>query len=221
MRQRRQERMADDDQHRDGELAAVLDSILTQGVSSNDLHAAVSRLRIELVLTAHPTEIVRRTVAGKYQRIARLLAEQDRADLSGLERHQLKQALHRAVAEVWETDEIRRTRPTPIDEAKSGLVAVEQSLWQVIPDLLRELDQALRDRTDRELPRDVVPVTFGSWDGWRSRRQPECHARRDAPGVCSEPCAGGRIVLAGHRRTAARSVDGELQRRAARASRRR
>ena len=129
------------------------------------MHRHVAKLSIDLVLTAHPTEVMRRSVSSKFLRIAHLLAEQDRHDLSGLERAQIRQGLHRAIAEVWATDEIRRRRPTPVDEAKTSLVTVEHSLWEVVPKVTRELDDALRHHTGKRLPLDAVPIRFGSWMG--------------------------------------------------------
>ncbi len=148
-----------------GFLEAEFRQLSAAGVKPEILHDHVCRLNIELILTAHPTEILRRSVSSKFLRIASLLERHDRTGLSGMERHEIIQALRRAIAEVWETDEIRRIRPTPIDEAKSGLVWVEHSLWVVIPKIYRELDQALHRVTGQGLPLGVAPVRFGSWMG--------------------------------------------------------
>ena len=179
IRQRRQlARAADDDRdapandapanpaaNPHGFVDAELQKLLDNKISPEELFRQASKLSINLVLTAHPTEVLRRSVSSKFLRIARLLAEQDRHDLSGLERAQIRQALHRAIAEVWETDEIRRRRPTPEDEAKTSLVTVEHSLWEVVPKVVRELDHALTRHTGKRLPLDAAPIRFGSWMG--------------------------------------------------------
>ena len=146
-------------------LEAEFGKLIESGISPEILHQSVSQLSIELVLTAHPTEIVRRSVSAKFLRISALLAKRDRTDLSRLERDQLTLALHRAITEVWETDEIRRKRLTPVDEAKNGLIAVEQTLWDVVPEVLRKLDLALLDFTGKNLPLNSAPIRFGSWMG--------------------------------------------------------
>ena len=151
--------------HPGGLIDAELRELLDRGVSREALHRQVGTLSINLVLTAHPTEVRRRSVSSKFLRIAHLLAERDRHDLSGLERAQIRQALHRAIAEVWATDEIRRRRPTPVDEAKTSLVTVEHSLWDVLPTVVRELDHALARHTGKRLPLDAAPLQFGSWMG--------------------------------------------------------
>ncbi|MGI9311488.1 MAG: phosphoenolpyruvate carboxylase, partial [bacterium] len=164
IRQRRQAMQAD---HADagGFLDAELQKLLDRGVAPEALARRAGELSIELVLTAHPTEVRRRSVSSKFLRIARLLAEQDRHDLSASERAQIRAGLHRAIAEVWATDEIRRLRPTPLDEAKTSLVTVEHSLWEVVPRIARELDHALRRRVGAQLPLAATPIRFGSWMG--------------------------------------------------------
>jgi phosphoenolpyruvate carboxylase len=139
--------------------------LIASGVSADELVDAVGHLRIELVLTAHPTEIVRRTLLQKYDRIAQALALKDRPDLTVFERDTAIETLRREVAAAWETDEVRRTRPTPLDEVRGGLVVFEQTLWHALPRYLRELDRALTRHTGRSLPLSVSPIRFGTWMG--------------------------------------------------------
>ncbi len=145
----------------ENELARLRD----RGVDSQVLHEHICKLRIDLVLTAHPTEVLRRSVSSKYLRIARLLAQRDLPDLSLGERREIVLALHRTITEVWETDEIRRVSPTPVDEARTGLVCVEQILWDAVPKISRELDQSMQVVLGKRLPLEARPVTFGSWMG--------------------------------------------------------
>ena len=139
--------------------------LLAGGVTPDHLHDAVCRLHIELVLTSHPTEVSRRTMIHKYNRIAALLAGNDRPDLTLPERDDLIAALRREIEAAWETDEVRHQRPTALDEVRSGLIVFEQSLWQAMPRFLRGLDRALRSATGRGLPMESTPVSFGSWIG--------------------------------------------------------
>ena len=148
-----------------GFLDAELAQLKQHGIPPAQLFADVNRLSIDVVLTAHPTEIGRRSVSTKLLRIAALLAENDRTDRSALERLHLRQALRRTIAELWETDEIRRLRPTPVEEAEAGLTVLEQSLWDSVPGVLKQLDQALQRHTGKALPLDCVPIRFSSWIG--------------------------------------------------------
>ena len=172
-------------------LEAELNKLVAAGISKDILFNQVCDLSIELTLTAHPTEILRRSVSSKFLRIAGLLEQQDRQDLADAERYEIKQELHRAITEVWETDEIRRLRPTPVDEAKTGLVTIEHSLWDVIPQIHRELDHALLKLIGKKLPIDAVPIKFGSWMGGDRDGNPNT-----TPSVTAQACTLTRLKAA-------------------------
>jgi phosphoenolpyruvate carboxylase len=148
-----------------GSFADTFPRLLADGVAAEALHATCSRTRIELVLTAHPTTIMRRTIAHNQRRIAEALARQDRPDLTPAEREEIETDLRREIAAMWETDEIRSERPTPVEEAVAGLLIFEQSLWDAVPRSLRALDRALQQFTGHGLPIDAAPLRFGSWMG--------------------------------------------------------
>lgn len=139
--------------------------LLAEGVDPKVLHDRADTLSIELVLTAHPTEVVRRTLRQKQGRIAQLLALGDRPDLTAPERADRLRELEAEIVATWMTDEVHRARPTPFDEVKWGLVVFEQTLWDAVPRTLRSLDRALRDATGEGLSPGAAPIRFGSWMG--------------------------------------------------------
>lgn len=134
-------------------------------IPPDTLFDAVRQLDIGLVLTAHPTEVSRRSLLQKYNRIAELLDTRDRRDLTAEERAEVETALRREIVAAWYTDEIRPHRPDPLDEARWGFTVVEQTLWHAIPIYARRLDRVLQERTGRRLPLDCMPIRFGSWMG--------------------------------------------------------
>ncbi|AZD14090.1 phosphoenolpyruvate carboxylase [Pseudomonas chlororaphis] len=146
-------------------LPELLARLRAEGHGAEVLARQLGRLEIELVLTAHPTEVARRTLIQKYDAIAAQLAAQDHRDLTSAERAQIQTRLQRLIAEAWHTEEIRRTRPTPVDEAKWGFAVIEHSLWQAIPNYLRKADQALHAATGMHLPLEAAPIRFASWMG--------------------------------------------------------
>ncbi|AHC34017.1 phosphoenolpyruvate carboxylase [Pseudomonas fluorescens] len=146
-------------------LPELLARLQREGHSNESLARQLGRLEIELVLTAHPTEVARRTLIQKYDAIAAQLALQDHRDLTTAEREQIRERLQRLIAEAWHTEEIRRTRPTPVDEAKWGFAVIEHSLWHAIPNYLRKADHALHAATGLHLPLEAAPIRFASWMG--------------------------------------------------------
>lgn len=119
----------------------------------------LANVRVELVLTAHPTEVLRRTLIQKYDAIAALLEQRER--VPDEEREQVDARLERLIAESWHTDEIRRERPTPQDEARWGFAVIESSLWQAVPAAMAALDRIHGE----PLPPAVMPFAFASWMG--------------------------------------------------------
>lgn len=138
---------------------------LANTVGKDELTSVMSNLQISLVLTAHPTEVTRRTLIRKYEAIAAALSDISRTDLITYERDKLKGRLHRLVEEIWTTDEIRAERPTAVDEAKWGFAAIEKSLWQAVPDFIRHLDRLSRRRLGNGVAMDMTPFKFYSWMG--------------------------------------------------------
>lgn len=146
-------------------LRNVLERLSARQVSAQTVRDTLTDLSVELVLTAHPTEVTRRTLIRKYDQMADLLTESDRPDLTGEERQRLEQRLRELIISAWSTDEIRRERPTPVDEAKWGFATIEQSLWRAVPDFMRQLDEELQRAGLPSPPADWVPVRLASWMG--------------------------------------------------------
>ncbi|WP_290522672.1 phosphoenolpyruvate carboxylase [Alcanivorax sp.] len=146
-------------------LLDVLERLKQEDVSDDALCQTLQTLSVELVLTAHPTEVTRRTLIRKYDQMADLLGELDRSDLNDEERRILRGRLRRVILAAWTTDEIRREKPTPVDEAKWGFATIEQSLWQAVPDMVRQLEMHFADRGLPLPPADWAPVKLASWMG--------------------------------------------------------
>jgi phosphoenolpyruvate carboxylase len=175
-----------------GSCADTFARLIAAGVSPERLHEAVSSLQIELVLTAHPTEIARRTLVQKYNRIAAALMTRDRPDLTIPEQEHLLASLRREIATAWATSDVRAERPSPLDEVRSGLVVFEQSLWDAVPRYLRQVDAALSSATGKGLPVQATPIRFGSWIGGDRDGNPNV-----TPEVTRRACLLARWVAVG------------------------
>lgn len=152
------------------EAASVdtLDMLLNEQKDRCDhtkLMDVIHNLSIDLVLTAHPTEITRRTLIRKYDQITSVMASHRRTDLLSYEHDKYRGRLKRLVEEIWSTDEIRNERPTAIDEARWGFVVIESSLWVAVPDQIRHFDRLVRRHLNESLPMEFCPFRFFSWMG--------------------------------------------------------
>ncbi len=146
-------------------LDQIFNRLLSENISAKRIGDVFESLKVELVLTAHPTEVSRRTMIQKYDAISHCLAELDHTDLTDVETANVEQKLQRIVTQIWHTDEIRQQRPTPVDEAKWGFAVIENSLWYAVPEFYRNLDAKLLSATGDRLPLTCSPIQFASWMG--------------------------------------------------------
>lgn len=142
----------------------LLQHLKSANIDVAKVREAVQDLSIELVLTAHPTEVTRRTLIYKLTQIADCLAAREQ-DISTAQAARLETRLSDLITQAWHTNEIREQRPTPVDEAKSGFAVIETSLWYAVPEFIRELDEALTPVLGHGLALDATPIRFSSWMG--------------------------------------------------------
>ncbi|MBI2381149.1 MAG: phosphoenolpyruvate carboxylase [Gammaproteobacteria bacterium] len=146
-------------------LEAVFGRLREAGHSAEAIASAVSSLAIEFVLTAHPTEVSRRTLLRTYEAIAEQLDILGQSPLPPDRRADALAELRGLVATAWHTDELHRQKPTPVDEAKWGFAVVEHKLWAAVPRFLRRLDRVMRQKLGLGLPDGTAPLRFSSWMG--------------------------------------------------------
>ena len=134
-------------------------------LNHNHLADTLSKLHINLVLTAHPTEVTRRTIINKHVELSDCLASLERTDNLAQEREAILNRIAQLISQAWHTDDIRRSRPSPVDEAKWGYAVIENSLWDAVPHFLREFSQHVKQHLSLELPANYSPIEFTSWMG--------------------------------------------------------
>lgn len=148
-----------------GSIQDALQRIIAHGETPERIAEVAGQLRIELVFTAHPTEITRRTQLAKHQRVAAALDRLDAPQLTPGERADTHEKLRREISALWLTPNVRRQRPTPEDEARAGFAVIEHTLWDALPTHLRELDRTLYECAGRGLELEASPIRFASWMG--------------------------------------------------------
>ncbi|MDR1809610.1 MAG: phosphoenolpyruvate carboxylase [Prevotella sp.] len=136
-----------------------------KNISDETIIKFIDNISIDLVLTAHPTEINRRSLINNLNEVNDCLQQLDHDDMVDYKKDQIMRRLKQLIVQYWYTDEIRQNRPTPNEEAKWGYDVVQNSLWEAVPAFLRELNKQLNETLSYMLPVDARPIHFSSWMG--------------------------------------------------------
>ena len=134
-------------------------------IPDTKIYNLAKNLNIGIVLTAHPTEVKRRTLIQKYHKITEILEQRDLLKNFPTKLSLLDKKLYDEFTIIWNTDDLKRVRPTPFDEARWGLAIIEDSLWDTIPKVYRRLNSIFVKNMGKGLPKNFNPIEFGSWMG--------------------------------------------------------
>ena len=165
MRQRRRVEAARGYAQLRGTFAQVTAAAAAAGLPADVVRAVVRQLRVEPVLTAHPTEAKRVTVLEKHRRIYRRLVDLEAPRWTPREREALIDAVRAEIELLWLTGELRLEKPTVAQEVAWGLYFVTENLFDVVPELTDKLERALQQAYPGEA--FEIPPFFqvGSWIG--------------------------------------------------------
>ena len=134
-------------------------------IPDSKIYNLAKNLNIGIVLTAHPTEVKRRTLIQKYHTITEILEQRELLKSFPTKLKLLDKKLYDEFTIIWNTDDLKRAKPTPFDEARWGLAIIEDSLWETIPKVYRRLNSIFVQNMGKGLPKNFNPIEFGSWMG--------------------------------------------------------
>ncbi|KAK9951468.1 hypothetical protein M0R45_006909 [Rubus argutus] len=147
---------------------------------------------VDLVLTAHPTQSVRRSLLQKHARVRNCLTQLYAKDITPDDKKELDEALQREIQAAFRTDEIRRTPPTPQDEMRAGMSYFHETIWKGVPKFLRRVDTALQNiGINERVPYNAPLIQFSSWMGGDRDGNP-----RVTPEVTRDVCLLARMMAA-------------------------
>lgn len=153
---------------------------------------ALKNQTVDLVLTAHPTQSVRRSLLQKHARIRDCLTQLNAKDITPDDKQELDEALQREIQAAFRTDEIRRNPPTPQDEMRAGMSYFHETIWKGVPKFLRRVDTALKNiGINERVPYNAPLIQFSSWMGGDRDGNP-----RVTPEVTRDVCLLARMMAA-------------------------
>jgi phosphoenolpyruvate carboxylase len=171
-----------------GSFRGTLLRMRAAGISEGDALAALRKVRIVPVFTAHPTEVARRTVLLKRRRIAQCLEHLDRLPLTAADAAEYESLILAEITSLWQTDEVRMKKPGVIDEVRMGLDFYPMTLFDTLPRLYAELSESFAEVYGRAPNHEELPelLHFGSWIG----------GDRDGNPLITPECTADALALA-------------------------
>ncbi len=171
-----------------GSFRGTLLRMRAAGISAADALAALRKVRIVPVFTAHPTEVARRTVLLKRRRIAQYLENLDLLPLAAADAAEYESLILAEITSLWQTDEVRMQKPGVIDEVRMGLDFYPMTLFETLPRLYAELAESFAEVYGRALNHEELPdlLHFGSWIG----------GDRDGNPLIKPDCTADALALA-------------------------
>jgi phosphoenolpyruvate carboxylase len=150
-----------------GSFHGTLLRMRVAGISAANALAALQRVKIVPVFTAHPTEVARRTVLMTRRRIAQHLEALDRLPLPAADAAELEAQITAEITSLWQTDEVRLKKPGVIDEVRMGLDYYPMALFETLPKLYVEFAEVFQSVYGAKLRHDEISevIHFGSWIG--------------------------------------------------------
>jgi phosphoenolpyruvate carboxylase len=150
---------------RPGTLALTLSHARAAGISAADLRKFFATALVSPVLTAHPTEVRRKSTIDREMEIAALLDRRERLQLTPEELAADDEELRREVLTLWQTNLLRRTKLTVLDEVANGLSFYDYTFLHEVPRLHCALEDRLNEADGGTLGELASFLKMGSWIG--------------------------------------------------------
>ncbi|MFC5450991.1 phosphoenolpyruvate carboxylase [Paenibacillus aestuarii] len=148
-----------------GSIESIVQELKNNHIPHQEVQEILQAISLELVMTAHPTEAMRRAVLDVNLRISDDMMKLDNPMLTHREREQLREKLLGEVLNLWQTDELRDRKPTVIDEVRNGLYYFDETLFDVLPEVYHELERCLNKYYPEKVWHVPSFLKFGSWIG--------------------------------------------------------
>jgi phosphoenolpyruvate carboxylase len=165
VRRRRQYESAPDNPPQRASLASALARLKSEGLGKEALRSVLEEMSVGLVMTAHPTEAMRRSVRRKHVRIGEMLESMESPDLTWKEQRRLEEDLAEEITVLWQTEELRVRRPEVDQEIERTLLFFENPLISATLEAYREFEDELSCQFPEDTPRLGRVLEFGSWVG--------------------------------------------------------
>lgn len=147
-------------------IAETIKKLQASGISNKEIIKTLETMFMDLVLTAHPTETNRRSLINNLNTTNSCLEILSNNNLQEYKKEETLRRLRQLIEQYWYTDEIRKAKPSPNEEAKWGNDVIETSLWKAVPAFIRELNKQIAPLLDGyQIAIDAKIIQYTAWMG--------------------------------------------------------
>ncbi len=151
---------------REGAFSLAIDRAMRASINQEKIQNFLQNALVVPVLTAHPTEVQRKSILDRQLAIAKLMEWRDRTQLTPTEITNTEEALRRNILTLWRTRTVRATKPTVVDEINNGLFYYDQTFFDQLPRLYAQFEELLTKHNVGEGVHEIPSfLRIGSWIG--------------------------------------------------------
>jgi phosphoenolpyruvate carboxylase len=147
-----------------GSIAAAINELIARGITLEAIRLMLGKTFISPVLTAHPTEIKRKSMLDCHHAVAALLKEREMKEMTPYELKANQEALERVILTLWQTREIRPFQLSVHDEIENGIAFFRATFLKELPRLYNDIEDKLGPQLEEKI---TLPSFFqvGNWIG--------------------------------------------------------
>lgn len=149
----------------EGSIESLFAALMEKGVSYDEFKSLVDSLSIDLVLTAHPTEVNRHIVLEKFRYISALLARLGSGLLDDEGRKAVEEEIHAELIGLWQTEEVPPFKKTPLDEARNIHYYFRETIFDALLKVYDEFEKKIKESYEVSEVSFPSFLRFGSWVG--------------------------------------------------------
>ena len=161
---REREQESTSDAPKNESVAEAIQYLKKQGMAEDTMLALIRQLDIQPTLTAHPTEARRQSILGKQEQLAEVLTQLGHPGQTPAETESLRHDLYNQIVLMLVTDDVRTERLSVHDEVRNGLYFTRHAIWQVVPEIYRDIKSAMQTYYGSE-PDLPIMLRYRSWIG--------------------------------------------------------
>jgi len=150
---------------KEGSIESVFNQLKEMGITLDRLIELLQRMSIELVLTAHPTEVNRHIVLEKFRLISILMKELENPVLSSDEREKIEKEIRAEIVSLWQTEEVPPYKISLLDEARNVHYYFKETIFDALTEVHEELENQIKKQYELEKIKIPNFLRFGSWVG--------------------------------------------------------